>query len=41
MTRNFEDAYERTAQIEGFYVNNPNDNGGETYCGIARKFHPN
>lgn len=26
--------------IEGGYANNPNDNGGETYCGIARKSHP-
>lgn len=26
--------------FEGGYVNNPNDKGGETYAGIARKFHP-
>lgn len=26
---------------EGYYVNIKADNGGETYCGIARKSHPN
>lgn len=25
---------------EGGYANNPSDRGGETYKGIARKFHP-
>lgn len=25
---------------EGRYSNNPSDQGGETYCGISRKFHP-
>jgi len=25
---------------EGAYANDKNDLGGETYCGIARKFHP-
>lgn len=25
---------------EGGYVNDPDDQGGETYCGIARKHHP-
>lgn len=25
---------------EGGYANNPADSGGETYKGIARKFHP-
>lgn len=26
--------------IEGGYNNDPSDRGGETYCGISRKFHP-
>lgn len=26
---------------EGGYVNDPNDKGGETKYGIAKKFHPN
>jgi len=34
-------AYNRTGKFEGGYVNDPNDNGGETYFGIARKSHPN
>lgn len=27
-------------QHEGKYSNDPNDRGGETYCGISRKHHP-
>lgn len=34
-------AYKITAVNEGGYVNDPNDSGGETYCGITRKGHPN
>lgn len=34
-------AFKETLAHEGGYVNNPNDRGGETYKGIARKFHPN
>lgn len=30
----------KVLQNEGGYVNDPNDNGGETYCGISRKFFP-
>ena len=37
---NFDKAYKETMQIEGGYANNPNDNGGETYKGVARKFWP-
>lgn len=37
---NFLTAYNITKINEGGYVNNPNDNGGETYAGIARNFHP-
>jgi len=37
---NFEISYSLTNQIEGGYVNDPDDKGGETYRGIARRFHP-
>lgn len=37
----FKKAYNITMSHEGGYSNNPNDNGGETWKGIARKFHPN
>jgi lysozyme family protein len=37
---NFTKAYEKTSRIEGEWANNPADAGGETYAGIARKFHP-
>lgn len=36
----FNRAYLRTGKFEGGYVNDPQDNGGETYFGIARKFNP-
>lgn len=36
----FLSAYKRTEKYEGGYVNDPFDRGGETYKGIARKFHP-
>ena len=36
----FSKAYALTMGHEGIYSNNPKDNGGETYKGIARKFHP-
>ncbi len=36
----FEMAYNRTAQIEGGYANDPNDYGGETWKGIAKNMHP-
>lgn len=34
-------AFNKTMGHEGFYANHPDDRGGETYRGIARKFHPN
>lgn len=37
---NFEIAHEKTSVIEGGYVNDPDDNGKETYRGISRKFFP-
>jgi len=37
----FDEAYKITMRFEGGYANNPHDNGGETYKGIARNFWPN
>lgn len=31
----------KTLETEGYYVNDPSDSGGETYCGIARNSNPN
>lgn len=36
----FNSAYAKTARAESGYSNNPADNGGETWNGISRKFHP-
>ncbi len=36
----FEQSIKDTLKHEGYYVNNINDKGGESYRGIARKFHP-
>ena len=35
----FSIAYSKTMAHEGLYSNDPSDRGGETYMGIARKFH--
>jgi len=32
--------YLETMKFEGAYSNDPNDRGGETYCGISRKHNP-
>lgn len=37
----FNHAYNLTNKNEGGYVNDPEDKGGETYRGVARKKHPN
>ena len=37
---NFARSFEVTMGHEGGYANNPDDRGGETYKGVARKFHP-
>lgn len=37
---NFITAYKLTAGNEGGYVNDSDDKGGETYCGITRKNFP-
>jgi len=34
------EAFEKLLGHEGFYSNDPDDNGGETIYGIARKYHP-
>lgn len=36
----FKKAFQRTMEYEGGYVNDPDDPGGETYRGIARRRHP-
>lgn len=36
---NFSIAFDRTMGHEGGYSNHPSDRGGETYRGIARRFH--
>lgn len=36
----FEKAFAKTVAVEGGYVNNSNDRGGETYMGITRKNYP-
>ncbi len=37
----FKPAYLLERKHEGYYVNNPNDKGGETYAGVARNIYPN
>lgn len=37
---NFLEAYNITLGHEGGYANDPDDAGGETYKGIARRYHP-
>ena len=37
---NFTEAFEKTMGHEGGYVNDPDDAGGETYCGISRVYNP-
>lgn len=37
---NFEEAYSLTSANEGGYDNDPDDAGGETFKGVARKFWP-
>ncbi|MHA1816259.1 MAG: glycoside hydrolase family 108 protein [Candidatus Heimdallarchaeaceae archaeon] len=36
---NFEEAYSKTMAHEGGYVHDPDDVGGETYKGVARKYN--
>jgi lysozyme family protein len=41
MTNNFKIAFKEIIGIEGGYVNNPNDRGGETKYGISKRAYPN
>lgn len=36
----FDREYAALIEVEGGYVNDPDDAGGETYKGIARRYHP-
>ncbi len=36
----FDPAYALVRKHEGYYLNHPEDKGGETYAGIARAFYP-
>ena len=36
----FDDVFKMTMEFEGGYVDDPDDPGGETYKGVARKRHP-
>ncbi|HJW81700.1 MAG TPA: glycosyl hydrolase 108 family protein [Acidiferrobacterales bacterium] len=36
----FKEAFELTLAHEGGYVKDPDDRGGETYKGIARRYNP-
>lgn len=37
----FDIEFDKVVLAEGGYVNDKDDNGGETYLGISRKFNPN
>lgn len=37
---NFDQAIKKTMNHEGGWVDDKEDRGGETYCGISRRFHP-
>lgn len=37
---NFLSAFSKTITYEGGWVKDPKDPGGETYLGVARRFHP-
>ena len=38
---NYNEAYKKLLIVEGGYVNDPDDAGGETYAGISRRFNSN
>ena len=40
MKKTFDDIIEEVLKHEGGYVNDPDDAGGETNFGIAKKFNP-
>ena len=40
MNNNFDQVFDRIIGLEGGYVNNPNDPGGETKYGISKRAYP-
>lgn len=40
MNDNFERAWDEIQQWEGGFVNDPDDAGGETFCGISKRQYP-
>lgn len=38
---NFNEEFKKVILVEGGYVNDPDDAGGETYLGISRRYNPN
>ena len=38
---NFNEEFKKVILVEGGYVNDPDDTGGETYLGISRRYNPN
>ena len=37
----FDEEFEKVILVEGGYVDDPDDSGGETYLGVSRKNNPN
>mgnify|MGYP002957326922 CR=1 FL=1 len=37
---NFNEEFKKVILVEGGYVNDPDDAGGETYLGISRRYNP-
>ncbi len=40
LSSHFEEALLKVMEFEGVYSDNPNDAGGQTFCGISRNFWP-
>lgn len=38
---NFDEEFKKVIVVEGGYVDDPDDIGGETYLGISRRYNPN
>ena len=38
---NFDEEFKKVIVVEGGYVDDPDDAGGETYLGISRRYNPN
>ena len=37
---NFDEEFKKVIVVEGGYVDDPDDSGGETYLGISRRYNP-